>query len=68
MKFKDLIKKKHITQKELAFRVNKTQQAVSRWVTGSCTPSPADCIKIAQILEVSEREVLECFTNFNEIV
>lgn len=67
MTLKDLIRKKGMTQKDLAQKVHKTQQAVSKWAKGLCAPNPTDCIKLASILGVTEREILECFTDGHQL-
>lgn len=61
MLLKDLMKSKNYTQLKLANLIGKSQRLVSSWVNGVCSPNPSDILKLASILNVTEKEILECF-------
>lgn len=51
-------KKKLMTQKELAFKLNVTDKAVSKWETGKCYPDIEIIEKLSEIFEVGVNEIL----------
>ena len=55
-----LRKEKGLTQKELALRVHVTDKAVSKWERGLSIPDVALLVPLAEVLEVSVTELLEC--------
>lgn len=61
MKLKELIKSKNITQEQLAKDLSITQSSISQWCIGICRPKIKYIKKIAQLLNVSVEEVLNCF-------
>lgn len=60
MQFKELMG--NVTQKELAKKLGSTQQLISRWASGKGVPKTTDLPRIANALNVSVEQVLECFT------
>ena len=52
---------KGITQTELAKRVGISFQSVNRWMTGKSNPSYVYIPKIAEALNIPEKEVIACF-------
>ena len=63
MLFKDLLKEKDITGAQLSRKLNKTRQAVSKWVNGVSEPSLSEVKLISEILNVSVDDVLNCFVD-----
>lgn len=61
MTFKDLMKRKHITQEELAAKLGTSQSAVSLWCTGKSYPHITMIFKIAAVLNVSPERLVKCF-------
>ena len=61
MKFAKLRKSKNITQIKLAEQLGVSNRTVSAWETGIATPKIKMIKKIAELLNVSSDEVLECF-------
>lgn len=61
MNFKQLLKNSGMTQKELAQKLGKTQQLISKWIKGGSSPQPPDTLKLSEILNVSTEEILKCF-------
>ena len=51
--FKNLIEEKGFTQKEIAKRLNTTQQTISRWINGQNQPDLNLLFQISKILECS---------------
>lgn len=56
----ELRKEKGITQKELAEKLCISDKAISKWETGKAIPDVTLLIPLAEILEVSTTELLEC--------
>lgn len=56
----ELRKEKGITQKELAAKLYISDKAVSKWETGHSVPDITLLVPLAEILEVSVTELLEC--------
>lgn len=61
MTFKELLEKKSVTQEELAQAVGVTQSAISYWSNGVTYPRTRDLIKIAKVLGVSVKTLVESF-------
>ena len=59
--FKELLKQKDITGAQLSRKLNKTRQAVSKWVNGVSEPSLSEVKLISEILGVSVDDILNCF-------
>lgn len=59
--FAKLLKEKKITQKELAEKLNLTQQCISKWANNIATPSPTQVKKISEILKISVDELITYF-------
>ena len=55
-----LRKEKGITQKELAGKLYISDKAVSKWETGHSVPDITLLVPLAEVLEVSVTELLEC--------
>ena len=55
---KNLREKNHLTQEEMAVRVNITRQAVSRWETGETQPNPQMLIVLSREFDVSINTLL----------
>lgn len=51
-------KKKHLTQTQLAERLNITSQAVSKWERGECLPDTAILLDLANVLETTVDNLL----------
>lgn len=54
----ELRKKKQLTQKELAEKLNVTDKAVSKWETGKCYPDIETLKRLSLIFEVSVNDIL----------
>lgn len=61
MTFKELLKKRGMTQEQLAKRLKVTQSTVSQWCKSITAPQRRIWKRVAQALEVSVEELLECF-------
>lgn len=61
MSLRVLIKSKGFSQQSIAKLIGKSQRLISSWINGVCSPSPIDALKLASILGVSEKQILECF-------
>lgn len=61
MEFKELLKQSNCTQQELAATLEITQQLVSKWVNGKCTPDPTMILAISKRLQYSSDIILNCF-------
>ena len=61
MEFKQLLKEKNMSQVNIAKCIGKTQSLVSQWVNGVCTPQPSDIFKLAEALNCSVEEIVNCF-------
>ena len=55
-----LRKEKSMTQKDLASRLFVSDKAVSKWETGNSMPDIALLVPLAEVLEVTVTELLEC--------
>ena len=55
-----LRKEKSMTQKELASRLLVSNKAVSKWETGNSMPDITLLVPLADVLEVTVTELLEC--------
>ena len=56
----ELRKEKGITQKELSEKLCISDKAISKWETGKAIPDVTLLIPLAELLEVSTTELLEC--------
>ena len=61
MTFKEPLKKKRITQEELAAKIGTSQTAVSLWCTGKTYPRITTLYQMAKVLNVSVEKLLKCF-------
>ena len=59
----DLLKRKRLTQRDLAAATGLTEAAVSRYINGTREPRAITVAKIAKALEVTPQELLGAFTN-----
>lgn len=57
----ELLDKCKITQNQLAKRIGKSQQLVSKWCCGQCEPQISDIIQLSAVLHVSISELLRYF-------
>lgn len=57
--FRDLRKEKHLTQEQLAEKLNVTGRTISRWETGSNMPDLDILIELADFYEVDIRELID---------
>lgn len=55
-----------ISQKELAEKLNVSQQAVSMWETGAKIPRTENLIRIAEICDCTVDELLKAMVTKNE--
>ena len=63
MDFKELRKKSNIQQITLAEKLNIKQSTVSMWENGKSNPPLNKIPLLANALNVSELEILQCFQN-----
>lgn len=61
MTFRELLKKKNVTQEELAVAIGVRQSAVSAWVCGKALPTMKKCRQLAKTLGVSVKTLVESF-------
>ena len=61
MTFKQLIKKKGLTQRDLAQRLGVSQPAVSSWMHGLYRPRSKQLQPLAKALGVSVSTLVKCF-------
>ncbi len=61
MTFRELLKKKNVTQEELAVAIGVTQATISYWSIGITQPRTRHLIKIAKVLGVSVKTLVESF-------
>lgn len=61
MNFKELLKKKNVTQEELAAAIGVTQSTISYWSNGVTYPRTRNLKKIANTLGVSVKTLVESF-------
>lgn len=61
MSFRDLLKRKNITQEQLAKKLKVSQPTISGWLNGVAVPKTRDLSKVAKALGVSVEELLSCF-------
>ena len=61
MKLRALLNSKRYTPAMIAPKLGISDKTIYSWIYGRCTPSPVMILKLAEILEVSEKEILECF-------
>ena len=59
----DLLRRKRMTQRDLAARTGLTEAAVSRYISGSREPRAITVAKIAKTLDVTPQELLGTITN-----
>ena len=59
MKFKELMKKKGITQERLAGELGVHQTLISQWNSGKCKPNIIQTAATAKILGVSMEEIYQ---------
>ncbi|MHC5246985.1 helix-turn-helix domain-containing protein [Enterococcus sp. LJL90] len=51
-------KKRHLTQNDLAQKLNISRQSISKWETGEATPTIENIIRLSQLFEISIDELL----------
>lgn len=56
-----LLRNNNITQAQLAAKIGITQQLVSKWVTGGCQPQIDMLPKLAEALNCSVEDIVNCF-------
>lgn len=61
MNFKELLKKKNVTQEELAVAIGVRQSTISNWANGVAYPRTRNLKKIANTLGVSVKTLVESF-------
>lgn len=61
MTFKELLKKRGMTQEQLAKKLKVTQQTVSAWCSGATAPGRKIWSKVSKALNVSVEQLLNCF-------
>lgn len=61
--FKELRIKANLTQKELAEKLDVTQQTVSQWESGNAKPPIDTIVKIAKVLKSDFATIAACFVN-----
>lgn len=61
MTFKELLKKRGMTQEQLAKKLKVTQSTVSQWCSGATAPQRKIWSKVAKALGISVEELLDCF-------
>lgn len=61
MKFKELLKNHDMTGARLGRKIGVSRALVSVWVRERGTPTTKDLLKIAEALDVSVEELLNCF-------
>lgn len=61
MKFAKLRKSKNITQIQLSKLLGVSNRTISMWETGNSVPRIKMIKRIANLLNVSSSEILECF-------
>lgn len=61
MTFKELLKKKGMTQEQLAKKLKVSQPTISGWINGSAVPKTRDLSSVAKTLSVSVEQLLKCF-------
>ena len=59
----DLLRRRRMTQRDLAARTGLTEAAVSRYITGTREPRAITVAKIAKILDITPQELLGTITN-----
>lgn len=60
--FAQILKEKNKTQKQLANDLSVSQQLISRWAKGLSTPRLKRINEIANKLNVSVEQLIECFS------
>lgn len=61
MKLALLLKEKGFTQIEIARVINVSQALISKWVHGICEPQMENVVKLAEVLNCSVEEIVNCF-------
>lgn len=61
MTFRELLKKKNVTQEELAVSIGVAQSTISSWSNGITYPRTRNLKKIAKTLGVSVKTLVESF-------
>lgn len=61
MTFKELLKRKGMTQEQLAKKLKVSQPTISGWINGSAVPKTRDLSSVAKTLGVSVEQLLKCF-------
>lgn len=61
MLFKELLKEKSISQKELANKLNVSPQLITSWTKGRCQPQLDKLTNLSEILQVSIEDILNTF-------
>nr|WP_321416136.1 helix-turn-helix transcriptional regulator [uncultured Allomuricauda sp.] len=57
-RIKEILVRQGVSQKDLAFQLDKNEHTVSNWCINKSQPHLKDLFKIAEILEVDVRELL----------
>lgn len=57
IRLKKLTKEKGISQKELAVKLGKNDQTISRWVNGESAPDAFDIIEICRIMRINANDL-----------
>ena len=61
MTFKELLKKRGMTQDQLAKKLKVSQQTISQWCIGATAPGRKSWSKVAKTLNISVEQLLNCF-------
>lgn len=61
MTFKELLKKKNVTQEQLALSLGVSQSTISYWANGKTAPRTRDLSRISKALGVSVKSLIASF-------
>lgn len=61
MGLREVLSHSGMTQMQIAKKLDVSQQLISCWVNGQCTPTPKMVARIAKVLDITVEEVLNCF-------
>lgn len=61
MTFKELLKKRGLTQDQLAKKLKVSQPTISGWINGTAIPKTRDLGKVSKALNLSVEQLLDCF-------
>ena len=59
-KISQMRKQNNMTQKDLAEKLNVSDNVISKWETGKCLPDVETMLKLSKVLDVSISELYEC--------